>query len=76
MGEYCKESKCFLVYIKDLRKTVPLNEYVVGSALFEICNRKGVSVIQESANIAVRWTEQKDMKINSEKLKEIIISFA
>ena len=68
--------KCFLVYINDLRTTVPLYKYVDDSTLFEICDRKGVSVIQESVDIAARWTEKNDMKINSEKSKEIIISFA
>ena len=68
--------KCFLVYINDLRTTVPLYKYVDDSTLFEICDRIYVSVIQESVDIAARWTEQNDMKINSEKSKEIIISFA
>ena len=68
--------KCFLVYINDLRTTVPLYKYVDDSMLFEICDRNDVSVIQESVDIAARWTEQNDMKINSEKSKEIIISFA
>ena len=68
--------KCFLVYINDLRTTVPLYKYVDDSRLFEICDRKGVSVIQESVDIAARWTEQNDMNINSKKSKEIIISFA
>ena len=68
--------KCFLVYVNDLRTTVPLYKYVDDSTLFEICDRNDVSVIQESVDIAARWTEQNDMKINSEKSKEIIISFA
>ncbi|KAK2193746.1 hypothetical protein NP493_7g07025 [Ridgeia piscesae] len=68
--------KCFLVYINDLRTTVPLYKYVDDSTLFEICDRNYVSVIQESVDIAARWTEQNDMNINSEKSKEIIISFA
>ncbi|KAK2183513.1 hypothetical protein NP493_308g00010 [Ridgeia piscesae] len=68
--------KCFLVYINDLRTNVPLYKYVDDSTLFEICDRNDVSVIQESVDIAARWTEQNDMKINSEKSKEIIISFA
>ena len=68
--------KCFLVYINDLRTTVPLYKYVDDSTLFEICDRNDVSVIQESVDIAARLTEQNDMKINSEKSKEIIIRFA
>ena len=38
--------KCFLVYINDLRTTVPLYKYVGDSTLFEKCDRKDVSVIQ------------------------------
>ena len=68
--------KCFFVYINDLRTTVPLYKYVGDSTLFEICDRNDVSVIQESVDVAARWTEQNDMKINSEQSKEIIISFA
>ena len=67
--------KCFLVYINDLRTPVPLYKYVDDSTLFEICDRNDVSVIQESV-VAARWTEQNDMNINSEKSREIIISFA
>ena len=37
--------------------------------LFEIYDRKGVSVTHESVDIAARWTEQNDMKINSKKFK-------
>ena len=44
--------------------------------LFEICDINGVSVIQESVDIAARWTEQNDMKIKYETSKEIIINFA
>ena len=68
--------KCFHVYINDLRTTVPLYKYIDDGTLFEICDRNDVSVIQESVDIAAKWTEQNDMKINSEKSKEIIISFA
>ena len=68
--------KCFLVYINNLRTTVPLYNYVDDSTLFEICYRNDVSVIQESVDIAARWTKQNDIKIYSEKSKEIIISFA
>ena len=71
MGEYREGAlsgpKCFLVYINDLRTTVPLCKYVDDSTLFEICDRNDVSVIQEPVDIAARWTEQNDMKINSEK---------
>ena len=32
--------------------------------------------MQESVNIAAEWTNNNDMKMNSEKSKEIIISYA
>ena len=32
--------------------------------------------MQESVNIAAEWTNNNDMKINSEKSKEMIISYA
>ena len=46
--------KCFFVYKNDLRTTVSLYKYVDNSTLFEICDRKGVSVMQESVDIAAR----------------------
>ena len=39
--------KCFQVYISDLKKApVMLYKYEDGSTLFEVCDRKGISVIQ------------------------------
>ena len=61
--------KCFLVYVKHFKTTVPLYKYVEDSTLFEICHRKDVSVIQESVGVATWWTEQNYMKINLEKPK-------
>ena len=76
-GEYRKGHCVDLnVSINDLRTTIPLYKYVDDSILFEICDRNAISVVQESVNIAARWTEKNDMKISSEKSKEIIISFA
>ena len=48
--------KCFFVYINDLKTKIPLYMYVDDSTLFEICDRKGVRVIQESVDVAARWT--------------------
>ena len=80
MGEYrkkhCLDLNVPLVYINDLRTTVPLYMYVDNSTLFEICDRKVVYVIQDLVDIAARWTEQNDIKINSEKSNEIIICLA
>ena len=43
---------------------VPLYKYVDHSTLFEICEMKSVSLMQESVDIAARRTSNNDMKIN------------
>ena len=68
--------KCFLVYINDLETPVHLYKYMDDSTLFEVCERNGVSLMQESVDIASKWTEENYMKLNNEKSKEMIISFA
>ena len=69
--------KCFLVYINDLETPVHLYKYVDDSTLFEVCERIGVglSLMQESVDIASKWTEENYMKLSNEKSKEMIISF-
>ena len=66
---------CACVYINDLETHVPLFKYVDDSTLFEICNTKEISEIQESIDKAADWTSMNCMKINSKKSKEMIISF-
>ena len=56
--------KCFLVYINDLESHVPLYKYVEDGTLFEICNTNDVSVMPESIDRAVDWTQNNCMKIN------------
>ena len=68
--------KCFMIYINDLSTPVPLYKYVDDSTLFELCEINSISLMQESVNIAAEWTNNNDMKINSEKSKEMIISFS
>ena len=68
--------KCFLIYINDLETPVHLYKYVDDSTLFEVCERNGVSLMQESVDIASKWTEENYMKLNNEKSKEMIFSFA
>ena len=67
--------KCFMMYINDLSTPVPLYEYVDDGTLFEICEMNSISLMQESVNIADEWTNKNDLKTNSEKSKEIIISY-
>ena len=42
----------------------------VGPTLFEICNTNYVSVMQESIDRAVDWTQNNFMKINSKNLRK------
>ena len=65
--------KCFM---NDLSTPVTLYKYVDDSTLVEICEFNSISLMQESVNIAAEWTNNNDMKINSEKAKEMIISYA
>ena len=63
------------MYINDLETPAPLYKYVDDSTLFEICHRTSESVLQHSVDITARWTLHNDMKINSDKSKEMLISF-
>ena len=67
---------CRLPYTSTYKVSAACLQNVVDdSTFFELCNRKGVYVIQESVDIAARWTEQNGMNFYSEKSKEIVISF-
>ena len=55
--------KCSLVYINDLETPFHLYKYVDDSTLFEVCERNGVSLMQESVDIAAKWTEENYMKL-------------
>ena len=59
----------------DLESHVPLYKYVDDSTLFDICNTTDVSVMQESIDRAVDWTNNNCMKINSKESKEMVICF-
>ena len=65
-----------MIYINDLSTPAPLYKYVDDSTLFELCEMNSISLMEESVNIAAEWTNSNDMKINSEKSKEMIISFS
>ena len=71
----CLARNVFLLYINDLVPHVPLYTYVDDSTLLEICNTTGVSVMQESIDRTVNWTNKNCMKINSNKSKEMVICF-
>ena len=60
----------FFVYINVLETIVLLYKYICGSTSFEVCDRKSVSVIQESLDVAATWTEQNDLNIYSDNQKK------
>ena len=72
---HCLARNVFLLYVNDLESNVPLYKYVDDSTLFEICNTTDVSVMQESIDRAVNWTNNNCMKINSKKSREMVICF-
>ena len=46
------------------------HKYVYDSTLFEVCERNGASLMQESVDIAAKWTEDNYMKLKKEKSKK------
>ena len=65
----------FILYVNDLESNVPLYKYVDDSTLFEICNTTDVSVMQESIDRAVNWTNNNCMKINSKNQRKWLFVF-
>ena len=69
---HCLARNVFLLYVNDLESNVPLYKYVDDSiyTLFEICNTTDASVLQESIDRAVNWTNNNCMKINSKNQRK------
>ena len=68
--------KDFLVHINDLTTPCPIYKYVDDSTIFEICSTGDVSRIQESADIASKWSQDSDKTIITTKTHEMIIDFS
>ena len=66
----------FIMFINDLTTTAPIYKYVDDSTIFEVCKEGDTSQIQESVDMVDIWTSQNDMRLNSEKCKEMIIDFS
>ena len=65
----------FIMFINDLTTTAPIYKYVDDSTIFEVCQEGDTSQIQESVDLVdILWTSQNDMRLNSEKCKEMIIA--
>ena len=65
-----------IMYINDLTTIAPIYKYVDDSTLFEVCHEGDNTCIQESVDMVGLWTNQNDMRLNSEKCKEMIIDFS
>ena len=68
----------FIMFINDLTTTAPIYKYVDDSTIFEVSQEKNgdTTQIQESVDMVDIWTNQNDMRLNSEKCKEMIIDFS
>ena len=66
----------FVMFINDLTTTAPIYKYVDDSTIFEVCKEGDTSQIQESVDMVDIWTSQNDMRLNSEKCKEMFIDFS
>ena len=65
------------MYINDLTTIAPIYKYVDDSTLFEVCHEgDNTYILQESVDMVGIWTNQDDMRLNSEKCKEMIIDFS
>ena len=59
----------FIMFINDLTTTAPIYKYVDDSTIFEVCQEGDTTQIQESVDMVDIWTNQNDMRLNSEKCK-------
>ena len=66
----------FIVFINDLTTRAPIYKYVDDSTIFEVRQEGDTTQIQESVDMVDIWTNQNDMRLNSEKCKEMIIDFS
>ncbi len=65
-----------IMFINDLTTRTPIYKYVDDSTIFEM-GQEGVNTqIQESVDLVGIWTNQNDVRLNSEKCKEMIINFS
>ena len=68
--------RSFIMFINDLTTRAPIYKYVDNSTIFEVCQEGYNTQIQESVDMVGIWTNQNNMRLNSEKCKEIIIDFS
>ncbi len=62
-------------FLNDLQTWCPLYKYVDDGSIFGVCNLTTNSNLQESIDMANRWTKDNDMRIDGNKTKEMVICF-
>ena len=66
----------FLVHINDLKTTCNTVKYVDDTTIWEACHHTGAdSIIQKASDQAAKWTDKNNMQLNTDKTKEMNISF-
>ena len=68
--------RSFTMFINDLTTLAPIYKYVHDSTIYEVCQEGDNTQIQESVDMVGIWTNQNDMKLNSNKCKEMILDFS
>ena len=66
----------FIMFINDLTTTAPLYKYVDDSTLFDVCQEADTTQIQELVDMVDGGNNQNNMRLISEKSKEIMINFS
>ena len=60
----------FIMFINDLTTIAPFYKYVDDSTLFEVCREGDNTQVQESVDMVGKWTNQYDMRLNSENVNK------
>ena len=64
-----------IMFMHDLT-TAPIYKYVDDNTVFEVFQEGDTTHIQESVDMVGIWTNQNDMRLNSDKCKEMIIDLS
>ena len=67
----------FLLHINDLKTDCHSVKYVDDTTIWEVCNKHGGnSKIQDAANQTFTWCQNNNMRLNTDKTKEMLIDFS
>lgn len=66
----------FIVHISDLNLPLRVHKYMDDTTISEAISTSEDSVMQNTANSVLEWSNKNNMKINAKKTKEMIINFS